>query len=94
LLNHKEFKIGNLENEYDLSKLRWTLDQKEDYKFLCEIIRRVKKRPILMNDVLTVLSCEPQLSKINSHIDPDEGLKKSKKDDEEFSKEPRLKNNV
>ena len=44
-----------------------------------------------MNDVLTVLSCEPQLSKINSHIDPDEGLKKSKKEDEEFKKEQRFK---
>ena len=74
-----------------LSKLRWTLDQEEDFEFLCQIIRRVKKRPILMNDVLTVLSCEPQLSKINSHIDPDEGLKKSKKEDEEFKKEQRFK---
>ena len=74
-----------------LSKLRWTLDQKEDFEFLCQIIRRVKKRPILMNDVLTVLSSEPQLSKINSHIDPDEGLKKSKKEDEEFKKEQGFK---
>ena len=89
--NNKEFKIGNLKNEHNLSKLRWTLDQEEDFEFLCQIIRRVKKRPILMNDVLTVLSCEPQLSKINSHIDPDEGLKKSKKEDEEFKKEQRFK---
>jgi spore coat polysaccharide biosynthesis protein SpsF len=91
LFNNKEFKIGNLKNEHNLSKLRWTLDQEEDFEFLCQIIRRVKKRPILMNDVLTVLSCEPQLSKINSHIDPDEGLKKSKKEDEEFKKEQRFK---
>ena len=86
LRNKKEFKIGNLENEQNLSKLRWTLDQKEDYEFLCEIIQRIKKRPILINDVLSVLSSEPHLSKINSHIDPDEGLKKSKKEDEKYLK--------
>jgi len=86
LINKEKYKIGNIQNEQDLSKLRWTLDQEEDYRFLCEIIQRIKKRPILINDVLSVLSNELHLSKINSHIDPDEGLKKSKKEDEEFLK--------
>ena len=43
-----------------------------------------------MNDVLKVLSLEPELTKINSHIDPDEGLKKSKVEDEEYIKKEKL----
>ena len=87
ILNHNKFKIGNFKNEDNLSRLRWTLDRKEDLEFLRKIIKRIDNRPILMSHVLTVLSLEPQLSKINSHIDPDEGLKKSRQNDEKFIQE-------
>ena len=87
ILNHNKFKIENFKNEDNLSRLRWTLDRKEDLEFLRKIIKRIDNRPILMSHVLTVLSLEPQLSKINSHIDPDEGLKKSRQNDEKFIQE-------
>ena len=87
ILNHNKFKIENFKNEDNLSRLRWTLDRKEDLEFLRKIIKRIDNRPILMSHVLTVLSLEPQLSKINSHIDPNEGLKKSRQNDEKFIQE-------
>ena len=90
ILNKNEFKIGNFECDENLSRLRWTIDHEIDLKFLREIVRRVQNRPIFMNDVLKVLSLEPELTKINSHIDPDEGLKKSKVEDEEYIKKEKL----
>ena len=90
ILNKNEFKIGNFECDENLSRLRWTIDHEIDLKLLREIVRRVQNRPIFMNDVLKVLSLEPELTKINSHIDPDEGLKKSKVEDEEYIKKEKL----
>ena len=37
-----------------------------------------------MNDVLEILELEPELKEINSNIDPNEGLKKSQKEDKKF----------
>jgi spore coat polysaccharide biosynthesis protein SpsF len=90
ILHNNEFKIGNFEFNENLSQLRWTLDHEIDLKFLQEIIQRVQNRPIFMRDVLQVLSLEPELTKINSHIDPDEGLKKSKAEDEQYIKKEKL----
>ena len=84
LFNNKNFKIGNFKNEQNLSDLRWTLDYEKDYQFLCQIIEKIETRPILMKDVLKILDSQPNLKKINSDIDPNEGLKKSKKEDENF----------
>ena len=55
ILNNNKFRIGNIENENDLSQLRWTLDQKEDLEFILNVIKEVDSRPILMNKVLKVL---------------------------------------
>jgi len=86
LFNNKKFKIGNFKNGQNLSDLRWTIDYEEDYQFLCKIIQKIQKRPILMNDVLKILESEPELKEINSNIDPNEGLKKSQEEDEKFKK--------
>ena len=86
ILNHNKFRIGNIEYNNNLSNLRWTLDQKEDFEFLSNIIKRIQTRPILINHVLKILSDEPELSKINEGIDPNEGIKKSKKEDIDFLK--------
>lgn len=86
ILNHNKFRIGNIKYDYDLSNLRLTLDQKEDFEFLSNIIKKIHNRPILINHVLKLLSDEPWLSKINSGIDPNKGIKKSKKEDIDFIK--------
>lgn len=84
VFNNKKFKIGNFENKQNLSCLRWTIDYEKDYEFLCKIIQKIVKRPILMNDVLKILDAEPDLKEINSNINPNEGLEKSKKEDKKF----------
>ena len=83
--NNSSFKIKNFENKKNLSKFRWTLDRKEDLEFIREIIKRIRKRPILMRDVISVLEQEPNLSKINQDIDSNEGINKSKQDDKIFT---------
>ena len=86
ILNNNKFKIGNIKHKNNLSHLRWTLDQKEDLEFLKKIISDIETRPILMNYVLKVLNQKPELIDINSGIDPDQGIKKSKEEDKKFLK--------
>jgi len=79
--NPDEFEIGYLQNSENLSNFHWTVDRIEDFEFVKLIIERIDKSPILMNDVLQVLRNEPDLLKINSHIDPFERYKKSIEND-------------
>jgi len=83
--NNSSFKIKNFKNDNNYSEFRWTLDRKEDLKFIREILKRIEKRPILMSDVISVLEREPHLSKINQKIDPNEGINKSKQEDKTFT---------
>ena len=66
-----KFKSLNVANDIDLSHLRWTLDTKEDFEFICTIYEKIysKKQLFLMNDVLELLDREPKLIDINSHIE-------------------------
>ena len=54
------------------------------FNLSAEIVQKIEKRPILMNDVLKILESEPKLKEINSNIDPNEGLKKSQEEDKKF----------
>jgi spore coat polysaccharide biosynthesis protein SpsF len=82
--NNSSFKNKNYENKENISYQRWTLDRQEDLQFISEIIKRIQKRPILMKNVLYVLKQEPELLKINCYIDPNEGINKSKQEDNMF----------
>jgi len=79
------FKLGNVENEKDLSCMRWTVDEKRDLKFVKEIYRRLYKnnKIFYMEDILNLLKNEPELSKINRGISRNEGYAKSLKEDRE-----------
>jgi spore coat polysaccharide biosynthesis protein SpsF (cytidylyltransferase family) len=81
-----DFIVGNLENDKNLGHLRWTLDRQEDLHLIKEIIAKIDKNPILTNDILNLFSAEPELVKINEHIPQNDGMLKSLKKDEEFSK--------
>jgi len=82
-IRNKKFncKLENLENEKKLGYLRWTLDRIEDFELIKKIVKKISKRPILMNDVLDLFSDEPELIKINAHISQNEGMLKSLKKD-------------
>ena len=65
-LNPKKFKINYLEYHTNLSHLRWSLDYESDLKFIREIIKKIKNRPILMNDVVNVVKDNPDMINLNN----------------------------
>lgn len=71
--NKDKFQISNLKNENNLSFLRWTVDRQNDLDLVRILTSKIKKRPILMSDILTILSKEPSLVKINENHIVDEG---------------------
>ena len=85
--NHEdEFEITNIENTENLSHLRWSVDRIEDLKLVRLIVSKIKKRPILMKNIVDLFNKEPELVKINKNVNRDEGDIKSLKEDQEFLK--------
>ncbi len=75
---NEQFKIKNIENSEDLSKLRWTIDYKDDLKFAQEIYARLRYKGIFhMEDILDILKKEPELMKINDGHIRNEGYLKT-----------------
>ena len=82
--NHfKDFNIGSYENFKNLSNLRWTLDEKEDFLFISRVFQLLyKPNDIFYTDeILFMLKANPHLSNINSKFIRNEGLTKSILDD-------------
>jgi len=79
--NSDKFKIFSIKHSENLSHLRWTVDRESDLKLVRIIISKLKKRPILMNDIINLLSKEPQLIKINQDYVMNEGYLKSLEED-------------
>lgn len=84
--NTEKFKKLNVRNPKDLSDLRWTVDRIEDLKLVKQLVSKIKKRPILMIDILDVLSKKPELIEINKNHIKDEGYLKSLTEDDLFAK--------
>ena len=81
--NPDKFKLGNVKNDIDLSDLRWTLDEKEDFVFINEVYKNLytKDSFFTMEDILDLLNKKPELLEINSEFMRNEGLIKSLKED-------------
>lgn len=77
--NHPEiFRLANIENNEDLSHLRWTLDTEADLKFTREVYARLYHGQVfLMKDILALLRAEPELLQINEGIARNAGYLKS-----------------
>ncbi|MCV0366648.1 MAG: glycosyltransferase family protein [Nitrosopumilus sp.] len=84
--NSDNFKIFNVEYPKNISNFRWTIDHENDLTLVKLIVSKIKKRPILINDILDLLSKEPELFEINKNQIPNEGYQKSLKEDEEYLK--------
>ena len=84
--NRDKFQIYNVKNSIDLSHLRWVVDRAEDLELVRQLVSKINKEPILMQDILEVFKSEPKLVEINSNVRHDEGYKKSLKKDQEFIK--------
>jgi spore coat polysaccharide biosynthesis protein SpsF (cytidylyltransferase family) len=86
--NPNKFNIEHFNFDKDLSHIRWTVDEPEDF-FLVEKIYQAlyKDNPLfLTKDVLNLLDEQPELTKINDSFIRNEGLEKSLQEDKEFLK--------
>ena len=81
--NPDKFKLANVKHHKDLSELRWTLDEKEDFIFIDEIYKNLfnKSSFFTMEDILDLIKEKPNLLKINSEFIRNEGLLKSLNED-------------
>jgi len=79
--NPDKFKIFNVDYLQNLSHLRWTVDRENDFKLVQSLVNKIKKRPILMNDILELFEKQPDLKKINADYIMNEGYLQSLKDE-------------
>lgn len=82
--NPQIFQIKNLENDEDLSSMRWTVDEERDLEFVREIHSKLYKEGKIfhMGDVLALLKKHPELMDINRGITRNGGYQKSLEEDE------------
>ncbi|MDA9282309.1 glycosyltransferase family protein [Pseudomonadales bacterium] len=89
------FSLNNYENDRDLSAMRWTVDEVEDFEFATEVYRNLypSKANFAMDDVLKLLADRPDIAAKNAFISRNEGSKKSLLQDKVFlaNNEGRLK---
>lgn len=64
-LNKNKFRIKNLKYKENLSRMRWTVDEQEDFEFVKKVINKIKGK-INIENVLKVLKKYPELMKINN----------------------------
>jgi spore coat polysaccharide biosynthesis protein SpsF (cytidylyltransferase family) len=83
--NPRLFKTFNYENNENLSSLRWTVDEKKDLIFVRRVYAELKFKTIFsMNEILKVISKNPQITQINSDIGRNEGYLKSLRNDKKI----------
>ena len=78
--NKEIFRQTSIENSEDLSRFRCTVDTKYDLELIQKIYSNIKKRPILLSDVIKLLETNPELAKINAHVKQDGYLRSLKED--------------
>jgi len=53
--NKDRFKVFSVLYKENISHLSWTVDEKKDLEFVRYIVSKIKKRPILMEDILKAI---------------------------------------
>ncbi|MEM3064599.1 MAG: glycosyltransferase family protein [Candidatus Nitrosotenuis sp.] len=80
--NLRQFKTFNYTNDGDLSDHRWTVDEKQDLKFVRKIYSLMRPRKYFTTkQILNLVSENPKLRTINNDIMRNEGYIKSLKMD-------------
>lgn len=87
--NPQLFSTANYRYQTDLSHLRWTVDEPEDFDFVTQVYHNLynKKMYFTMNDILLLLSKQPSLKNINNNYHRNEGLSRSLIEDKEQAHE-------
>ena len=80
---NKDFKLGSVKSDTDLSKKRWTVDKPEDAEFVRKIYEALYSKKPFFNtkDILKLLKEKPELERINQGIARNEGYSESLKKD-------------
>lgn len=75
----ERFSQAGLENDVDLSRLRWTVDEPRDYAFVAEVYDALypANPDFTSADILQLLKERPELAQINDGIERNEGLRRS-----------------
>lgn len=66
--NSEIFKIFHYRHHQDYSSFRCTVDEKEDLILIRKIISKIRKQPILLDDIIDLLTRETELSTINKNV--------------------------
>jgi spore coat polysaccharide biosynthesis protein SpsF len=71
--NHRKYRCLNYKNLENLSKLRWTVDYKEDYEFVKAIYQELfdNVKIFHMQDILNLLTRKPNILKLNQKYSAD-----------------------
>jgi spore coat polysaccharide biosynthesis protein SpsF len=86
----ERFRIGSLKNDVDLSHLRWTVDEPEDFELVRRIYEALYPRnpEFTTDDILRLLKERPELSTLNVGIRRNEGLERSLAQDAQLGSNP------
>lgn len=81
--NKTIFTSADVFQERDLSSLRWTVDEPEDFEFVRNIYERLYRsdRVFLMDEVVNLLRENPKLLEINKGFERNEGYLRSLRED-------------
>jgi len=80
------FKVGYFKHEVELSHLRWTVDEPEDFEFVSQIYKELypQNPTFITEDILGLTNRKPSLLEINSHVERNLGTRKSAEADNCF----------
>jgi len=82
------FRLFNVENDEDLSHLRWTVDEPEDLVLVRRIYEYLGPEPSFgMTEILALLQEHPELNQINAGFARNEGYQKSLTEDTQIKME-------
>lgn len=80
--NHPEtFRLANVSHTEDVSRMRWTVDEREDLDFVRSVFEHINFSDFGLKDILALLNKNPDLIKKNAGIKRNEGYLKSLRED-------------
>lgn len=82
--NPERFKVSEVKNDRDLSKVRLTLDEESDYILLKSVVENVPE--LSMDSIVAYLESHPEIAHLNGSILRDEGYSKSLAEDKMHEK--------
>ena len=79
----QRFKLVNFANDTDLSHLRWTVDEPQDFEFITKVYEALYPTDsgFSMLRILSLLEKQPHLCDLNAGFERNEGFEKSIMDD-------------